>query len=98
MKPPTATTNAAPPQFDALLDHVAVRLADLIIAHLDEQMAPEPKPALLDTAGLARELRVSAPTIAKLRRNGCPVVWVIESPRYELAAVLDFLRTRGKRA
>jgi len=90
------TANPAPSQFDALIEHVANRLADRIVAHLDEQTVPEPKPALLDTAGLARELRVSAPTIAKLRRKGCPVVWVVESPRYELAAVLEFLRARGK--
>jgi len=57
----------------------------------------EPPPALLDRAGLARALGVGTTTVDRLRRDGCPVVWLGDSPRFELAACLAWLRARGKR-
>lgn len=51
-------------------------------------------PALLDQAQLAKAIGVSTRTIFELRKQGLPTVWVCESPRFELAAVLDWLKSR----
>ena len=83
--------NASLPPVDALLDQVADRIADTIITRLDSHRLEFP-PALLDRAMLARALRVSKPTIDRLRRDGCPTLWVGGSPRFELDRVLEFLR------
>jgi len=61
---------------------------------ISELVPQEPPPALLDRPGLARELGVSPSTVDRLRKEGLPVVMVCESPRFELAAVLSWLRSR----
>ena len=53
---------------------------------------PPQGPALLDKAAFARAIGVSTSTVDKLRKLGCPVVWVIESPRFDLAACMEWLR------
>jgi hypothetical protein len=55
----------------------------------------EPAPALLDRAALARELRVSTGMVDRLRHEGLPVIWLGASPRFELAACVEWLRARG---
>lgn len=49
-------------------------------------------PALLDRNGLARALTCSPGHVDNLRKKGMPTVWVGESPRFELAEVLAWLR------
>lgn len=48
-------------------------------------------PALLDRKRLALALGVSMPTLDRLRRKGLPTTWVVDAPRFELRAVLDWL-------
>jgi len=85
-------------QLISLLDYAVDRLSERILARLDEQVEREPLPALIDRATLARQLGVSIPTVDRLRRQGCPTVWVCDAPRFELPRVLDFLRTMGPRS
>ena len=53
--------------------------------------SPEPKPVLLDRAGLARALCVSIPTVDRLRREGLPTVMVCQAPRFQIETVLGWL-------
>jgi hypothetical protein len=70
---------------------------DVVQAAVDEVARPRPT-ALIDTQDLATELHVSEPTIRKMRDEGMPVIRIGETYRYELAAVLAWLRQRGKAA
>lgn len=82
-----------------IADTIAVAVLDRLRSELDEiraavsSQAPQ-RPELLTAAELAHELRVSRSTVARLRAEGLPVVMVIESPRYRLAEVIDWLRAR----
>lgn len=77
-----------------VLDHDSFRqLVREEIAELVERAA-EPRPALLTTEQLARELGVSVATVRRMKCDGMPVVWVVESPRYQLDEVLVWLRSR----
>jgi len=69
-----------------------------LLARVRAALAPEHPPALLDRAGLARELATSPGTVDRLRREGLPEVRVGDQPRFELAAVLAWLRRRTERA
>jgi hypothetical protein len=60
-----------------------------------EALAPAQKPALMTAAELATELRVCSKTVGRMRDQGCPHVMVVDSVRYELPAVLEWLRARG---
>lgn len=51
-------------------------------------------PALLTAKAMARELAISDRTLHELRRKGLPTVWVGASPRFELEAVITWLRKR----
>ena len=51
--------------------------------------------ALLTQAELAQALGVSIRTIHTLRRRGLPTIMVIESPRFHLPTVLDWLEDIG---
>jgi hypothetical protein len=55
-----------------------------------------PKPALLTQGQLAEQLQISDRTVFELRKRGMPVIWVCESPRYELASCIGWLRGQGK--
>lgn len=62
-----------------------------------EALAPLLAPratALLDRQGLARELGIGVDTVDRLRREGCPSLRVGDVPRFELATVLEWLRSR----
>jgi len=62
---------------------------------LDAEAKPA-APALLDRAGLARELRICGDTLDKLRREPrFPELRVGDSPRFELERVLGWLRERN---
>lgn len=52
-------------------------------------------PALLDRQQLARALGVSERTLRRMRDLGLPTLWLIDSPRFELAAVLEWVRSNS---
>jgi hypothetical protein len=54
-----------------------------------------PQPALLDRSGLAQALGVGTSTVDRFRREGCPVLWVGDSPRFELEPCMAWLRGRS---
>lgn len=63
---------------------------------LDALGAQQPAaPVLVDRQELARALGVSVSTVDRLREDGMPTVWVVEAPRFEVEAVLVWLRERG---
>ena len=64
-----------------------------------KDLVPSPKPALMTTAELARELRVCTKTIDRLRKEGLPHVLVGDNcPRYRLESVLNWLESRERAA
>lgn len=70
---------------------------DAVADLLEQHDGASAGPALLDRAGLARALGVSPPTVDRMRAEGAPELRVGDSPRFELAAVLGWLRERGTR-
>lgn len=69
------------------------RLADAVAERIGGVQAP---PALLDRSELARALGCSTASVDRLVRDGLPSVWLVESRRFELGAVLAWLRAHGK--
>lgn len=61
----------------------------------EESDAGLPSPAAVDRVGLGKALGVSVATIDRMRLAGAPVIWVCDSPRFEVAAVIAWLRERG---
>lgn len=89
-RPRDTATHDVAGSLDALLRR-AVR------EELEEVMtsiATSPRPALLDTAELARELSTSEGTIRRQRKLGLPTVMLGDSPRFDLDEVLAWLRSR----
>jgi len=83
-------------------DLVVVRTVDLqrLITEAVERAlgARESEPALLDRERLARALSVSLPTVDRLRRLGLPTLMIVQAPRFELAAVIEWLAKRERTA
>ncbi len=84
-----------------LVQLTADELAAIVRAEVNAALAAQSEaPSLLDQNALARELGVSARTVYTLRQQGLPVVWLLDSPRFDLAACLAWLRdqkpTRGQ--
>lgn len=76
----------APEQIEA----VAVRVVEL----LDDRR--EALPALLDRQLMAKKLGICVDSLDKLRRKpGFPELRLLDSPRFELAAVLEWIRGGG---
>lgn len=76
------------------------QLSELIrveVATALEGFQPAQRPALLDKRGLAMELGVSERTIDRLRELGMPVLMLLDSPRFQLGAVLEWLAHNGPR-
>ncbi len=76
---------------------IAAAVLDALRPELDElrgaiHQAPAERPALLTAGELAAQLRVSRSTVARMRADGCPIVRVIDSPRYDLVEVIAWLR------
>lgn len=84
---------------EALVVQLSVgQLRDLVANVVAEALAdhePEQQPALLTTAQLAQKIGCSVRTVARLRDAGLPVVYVLESPRFRLDAVLEFLTSNS---
>jgi hypothetical protein len=84
---------------DALIVHSKLEdVRDLVREELETALlarsnAPD-APALLTQDQLAKALVCSVRTIFTLREQGCPVVMLLESPRFDLAAVIKWLETR----
>jgi len=80
---------------------VAALVSDLARAVADELesrgLAPAAAqcPALLDRRGLAHALGCGVDTIDRLRREGCPELTLGDAPRFEVKAVIDWLRSGG---
>lgn len=93
-----ARSAATPGAFDAALDGLVARvtqdLIDSVVEAVAELLKQHQAPALLDRQGLARALGVGVDTIDRLRREGAPVLRVGDVPRFELPAVLAWLRSR----
>jgi hypothetical protein len=70
----------------------------MIAELLDEraESTPVARPTLLRADELSHELGVSERTIDRLRNDGMPTVWVAQSPRFCLPAVLSWLESRGQ--
>ncbi len=93
-----ATASSADPLLVTLTAKQLLALVqEAIQAAVDEVARPRPT-ALIDTHQLAVELKVSEPTVRRLRDQGMPFVRIGDTFRYELAAVLDWLRTRKTKA
>jgi hypothetical protein len=72
-------------------------LRDLFATVVSENALIKPAaPATLTQGELARELRTSTRTIRTLVKEGLPQLRLADSPRYELAHVLAWLRDREK--
>jgi hypothetical protein len=71
-------------------------LREVVAEVLDEQAASAPPtPALITIDQLAAALQTSRASINRLRERGLPTVMLLDSPRFDLAAVLAWLETRG---
>lgn len=86
---------------DPLTTALAAALRPIVRAAVAEALeehahAAAPTPALLTREQLAQTLGCSIATISRLRGEGLPVTWLLDSPRYELLAVLEWLRSRGE--
>lgn len=74
-------------------------LRELVRSAVAEALAEErgaQKPALLDRDGLAAVLGCSSSLVDKLRRQGMPHVRLGDSPRFDVTAVLEWLRGQQK--
>jgi hypothetical protein len=69
-------------------------VADCVLETLADH-EPQQRPSLLDQAALAREFGCSTRTILTLRKEGLPTIMLGDSPRFELAVALEWLRARG---
>lgn len=68
---------------------------DAVADALCEMQPSEPSPVLVDRSGLAHALSCSLSTIDRLRSEGCPQVLVGDSPRFRVAAVVQWLEARA---
>lgn len=74
-------------------------LEQLITAAVEKALAEQREdvaPALLDRATIARRLGIGTSTVDRLRREGMPVVWIGESPRFEADACVAWLRDHSQ--
>jgi hypothetical protein len=65
-----------------------------VIAQALEAFAPKSAPELLTQDELAAALKVSTRSVFTMRQDGCPFLLLGESPRFEFAAVIAWLRAR----
>jgi hypothetical protein len=64
----------------------------------EREKPPEPEPALVNAHRMAWILNVSRTTIHRLRLDGCPVVRVGDTYKYEPEAVIAWLKARTQKA
>lgn len=63
---------------------------------LDDQRASPTEPALLSGSELAARLGISRASVHRLRLEGCPAIKICDSFKFEIAAVLGWLRARSR--
>lgn len=71
------------------------QLAELLRGTIETALAeqrPEAAPVLLDRAGVAQRLSIGTTTVDRLRREGMPCVFIGDSPRFDLAECVDWIR------
>lgn len=97
--PAGVESSAGPAGASMLVTLTAADLRALVVdavADVLAELAPGDAPALLDRRGLARALGCSPDQVDRLRREGCPELRLGDVPRFELPAVLAWLRSRGE--
>lgn len=80
--------------FDELQDVVTIAVASA----LEDFKSTAANDALLTSAQLAQRIQVSVATVRTLRDAGMPTVMVLQSPRFDWAAVKAWLIDNGKTA
>lgn len=98
-----ASTLISPSALQAFGAAVAQLAAELAVQLVAEQRAAAPEEpvslaALVDVDGLAAALGVSPAHVRRMKREGCPVEWYGTSPRFDVAAVREWARGRGKKS
>ncbi|HKY37222.1 MAG TPA: hypothetical protein VJN18_14865 [Polyangiaceae bacterium] len=91
---PPATAGALELFTAELVRQLSLGLEGVVAVALEQALDQNAAPALHDRASLARELRCGVDTVDKMRTQGLPELRVGDSPRFELAAVLGWLRER----
>jgi hypothetical protein len=75
------------------------QLAELVKRAVQDALAEHqpsaPAPALFDRTGIAQRLGLGTTTVDRLRRDGMPCVFIGDSPRFELAECLAWIRGRN---
>ncbi len=96
-KAPTAVARLRPtPRMLVQLDEVALREIVIdVVAEALESIQPRALPKRLTQAELAEVWQVSERTLYSLRADGLPVIWIGESPRFDLAACEEWAKARG---
>jgi hypothetical protein len=83
---------------DAIVEQLAARVAADVESRVSELIAGALEsgrpPRLLDRRGLAEALGCGVDTVDKLRKDGLPTVWVVDSPRFDFAECLAWLKAR----
>lgn len=92
-RPPAANDVSSTPAFTLTADQLAAIVRGAVADALAESHA-DPPPALLDRNGLAAALGCCSAQIDKLRKRGMPHVRLGDSPRFEFAACLEWLRAQ----
>ncbi|MBI4702174.1 MAG: hypothetical protein HY744_13670 [Deltaproteobacteria bacterium] len=90
-----AVGRAADPLTVAVVGALRPVLAEVVREALAERQPAEAPPALLDRAALAAALSCSPSTVDRLRLAGLPTVRLCDGVRFELPAVLGWLRQRS---
>jgi hypothetical protein len=75
-------------------DQLQTLIRDAVADALD---ARDNRPTLLTREGLAKAFACSPGHIDALRKRGLPTLWLGDAPRFDLVAVLDWLRTENAR-
>ena len=82
---------------DAALAGLVARVGQDVADAVIQALAPALErggPRLLDRRGIAEALHVGVDTVDRLRREGCPELTVGDAPRFEIGAVIEWLRGR----
>lgn len=87
------TASDGAPAFTVTRGELAAMVRQAVASAL-EAIGARP-PALLDREDLAAALGCSSSLVDKLRRGGMPCVRLGDSPRFELAACLSWIRKDG---
>jgi len=75
-------------QIDQLLELVRLAVSEVVT----EASRRPPASTLLDRVGIAKALSCSPGQVDKLRRGGMPCLYVGDSPRFEHAVCVEWLR------